>query len=125
VKRVEVDFSTTVRGGMIRASQHRASETLKQGDRVEAYDPDEEMTFTGVVDHIDADGRIAYLRMEWEENRGVPHNEPGRNLYVSFSADRITTVEPGAETATEIGEGSSVSAPSVGPQPARPFLTPA
>src|SRR5262245_37178873 len=65
MKRVKVDFSATVRGGMIRASQRRASELLAVGDRVEAFDPGEDMTFFGVVQDVDQDGRFAYLRMEW------------------------------------------------------------
>lgn len=73
MKRVKVDFSTTVRSGMIRASQRRASAFLEVGDRVEAFDPDEDLSFVGVVEECDDD--FAYLRMEWDS---VPRNVPGR-----------------------------------------------
>ena len=64
MKRVKVDFSTTVRGGLIRANQRRASEPLEVGDRVEAIDLAEGMQFFGVVEETDE--QFAYLRMEWE-----------------------------------------------------------
>jgi hypothetical protein len=75
MKRVRVDFSTTVKGGMIRASQHRASETLQPGDEVEAFDPAEDMEFVGVVDHLSDDGRFAFLRMQWEDDSLIPTPE--------------------------------------------------
>jgi hypothetical protein len=122
MKRVEVDFSTTVRGGMIRASQRRALEKLDEGDRVEAFDPDEGISFIGVVDHVDDDGRFAYLRMEWEDNRPLPHNEPGLNLFVaSLSTD---TMQSAQETCSEKGEGAFVSALHVGPPQTRPVSLP-
>jgi hypothetical protein len=68
MKRVKVDFSTTVRDGLIRANQRRASERLDVDDLVEAYDPDEDMEFVGVVDHLSEDNQFAYLRMEWEDS---------------------------------------------------------
>ncbi len=71
MKRVKVDFSATVRGGLIRANQKRASEPLCVGDRVEAYDPAEHMDFVGVVDHLSGDNQFAYLRMEWEYSTPV------------------------------------------------------
>jgi hypothetical protein len=127
MKRVEVDFSTTVRRGMIRASQRRALQTLNQGDRVEAFDPDEGISFIGVVNQVDDDGRFAYLRMEWEDNRLVPRNEPGLNLFVASLS--TATVQSVQETSSEKGEGAFVSALQVGaPQPwalSLPRLTPA
>jgi hypothetical protein len=111
VKRVEVDFGTTVRGGMIRASQHRAGpDTLEIGDRVEAFDPDEGMSFTGIVE--DADDRFAYLRMEW---RSVPTNEPGRNYSLTFNGQMIT-----GATFSERGEGGTITSPTA-PTPMQPF----
>jgi len=59
MNRVKVDFSTTVKDGLIRASQHRASEPLHVGDEVQAFDPAENMEFVGVVDHVSDDGRFA------------------------------------------------------------------
>jgi hypothetical protein len=67
VKRVKVDFSSTVKDGLIRANQMRASELLLEGDEVEAYDSAEDMEFIGVVDHLSEDGRFAFLRMQWED----------------------------------------------------------
>jgi hypothetical protein len=72
VKRVKVDFSATVNGGLIRASQKRASEPLHKGDEVEAYDPAEDMEFVGVVDHLSDDRRFAFLRMQWEDAPPAP-----------------------------------------------------
>lgn len=81
MKRVKVDFSATVQGGLIKANLKRASEPLQVGDDVEAYDPAEDMEFAGVVDHLSDDGRFAFLRMDWEDNTTV-YNRPGVNLVV-------------------------------------------
>jgi hypothetical protein len=70
MKRVKVDFSATVKDGLIRANQTRASERLLRGDEVEAYDPDDDMEFVGVVDHLSEDGRFAFLSMRWEDAAG-------------------------------------------------------
>jgi hypothetical protein len=69
--RVKVDFSSTVKDGLIRANQARASEPMHEGDQVEAYDPAEDMEFVGVVDHLSEDGRFAFLRMRWEDAEAV------------------------------------------------------
>lgn len=90
MKRVKVDFSTTVRGGMVRASQSRAVPSpLQPGDRVEAFDPDEDLSFAGVVVDIDDDGRFAYLQMEWEPRspKAVPVNRPGSNFVLRLDGD--------------------------------------
>lgn len=94
MKRVKVDFSTTVRDGLIRASQKRATETLHEGDWVEAYDPDEAMAFGGVVDHLSDDNQFAYLRMEWEDSTPVAHNVPGQNFTVTFPVGKATAQLP-------------------------------
>lgn len=109
MKRVKVDFSTTVKGGLIKANQKRASEPLQAGDEVEAYDPAEEMEFVGVVDHLT--GQFAFLRMKWEDNTPVPSNRPGQNLVVaSWSALPVT--QPLHETSAE---GLSVSLSQASP----------
>ena len=100
MKRVEVDFSTTVRNGLIRASQRRASEPLQAGDRVEAVDPDECLTFVGVV--AESDDKFAYLQMEWES---IPRNEPGQTLSIAFS---VTGLVNRSATAVERGEGGVI-----------------
>ena len=121
MKRVKVDFSTTVQDGLIRANQARASELLQVGDEVVAFDPAEDIEFVGVVDHLSDDGRFAFLRMEWEDNTPVPCNVAGQNFLVtSFSAPEIT-VEFQPETSLERGEGAYVSTPQAGP--AQPFVT--
>jgi hypothetical protein len=117
VKRVKVDFSTTVKGGLIRANRARADAPLCEGDEVEAYDPAEDMEFVGVVDHLSEDGRFAFLRMQWE---ALPRNVSGLNLVASFVEEtQITTLDPQPETSLEKGEGTCVSPPQVGP--ARPL----
>jgi len=114
MKRVKVDFSTTVKGGMIRANQQRASETLYEGDEVEAFDPAEDMAFVGVVDHLSDDGRFAFLRMEWEDAGPVPHNEPGCTLFVAFESGRAVA-QAQLPTTGEKGEGGYVSPLQVAP----------
>jgi hypothetical protein len=109
MKRVKVDFSTTVKGGLIRANQRRASESLVVGDEVEAYDPAEGMEFVGVVDHLSDDGQFAFLRMEWDDNTPVQRNRPGLNLVV---ASWSPVAQPLGDT---WGEGPSVSAPEASP----------
>lgn len=48
MKRVEVDFSTTVRGGLVRASLLRfPDQQAVRGEQVEAFDDDEGLSFTG------------------------------------------------------------------------------
>lgn len=111
MKRVKVDFSTTVKGGLIRANQRRASEPLQVGDEVEAYDPAEGMEFVGVVDHLSDDSRFAFLRMEWDDNTPVPRNKPGQNLVVA-SWEGSLVAQPLRDTC---GEGASVSAPQASP----------
>jgi hypothetical protein len=83
MKRVKVDFSTTVKGGLIRANQKRASETLNVGDEVEAYDPAEDMEFEGVVEQLSDDGQFAFLRMYWEDIEPAPYVQPSLNLFVT------------------------------------------
>ena len=88
MKRVKVDFSTTVRGGLIRANQRRATPSpLALGEHVEAFDPEEGLSFTGTVTDIDPDGRFAYLRMDWEPKavRAVPVSTRGANYAVELS----------------------------------------
>ncbi|AFJ35065.1 MULTISPECIES: hypothetical protein [Mycobacterium] len=72
MKRVKVDFSTTVKDGLIRANQARANAPLHEGDEVVAFDPAEEMEFVGVVDHLSTDGRFAFLCMQWEDSPPPP-----------------------------------------------------
>lgn len=66
MKTIEVDFTRGLHAGLVRANIRRASETLARGDRVLAFDPDEDMEFTGTVEKIDGAG-FAYLRMDWVE----------------------------------------------------------
>lgn len=113
MKRVKVDFSTTVKDGLIRANQKRASESLQVGDEVAAFDPAEEMEFVGVVDHLSDDGRFAFLRMDWEDNTPVSWNLPGQNFVLtSLSALEVTVQD---ETSSEEGDGAYVSPPQIGP----------
>lgn len=143
MKRVKVDFSTTVKDGLIRANQKRADTPLQVGDLVEAYDPAEDMEFEGVVDHLSEDGRFAFLRMDWENNTPVLCNvAAGLNLSVtSLSGHSVTFEFPTLtvrfrlqtpseksegeyvsppETSLEKGEGAYVSRPQAGP--AQPLI---
>ena len=115
MKRVKVDFSTTVEGGLIRASQARVTgEALEVGDKVEASDPAEDLEFVGVVDHLSEDGRFAFLRMMWEDASPVACNVRGLNLSVtSSSAAGITVRWATEETSSEEGV-PHVSPPQVG-----------
>lgn len=70
VKTVKVDFAQGLRDGLVRANQARASAPLAVGDVVTAVDPEDELTFSGTVERLDADGRFAYLRMDWEDAPG-------------------------------------------------------
>jgi hypothetical protein len=110
MKRVKVDFSTTVRGGLIRANQKRAAEPLNVGDQVEAYDPAEALEFLGVVDHLSDDKQFAYLRMEWEDSAPIAHNVPGQNLFVALSVGTAATTQP-----THEASGYAFAPPHVGP----------
>ena len=127
MKRVKVDFSTTVRGGMIRASQRRASDGLEKGDRVEAYDPAEGMEFVGTVEDLSPDGRFAYLRMDWEQdNVLVPAATAGQNLAVTVGqtihvAPQPLTVNPDLRDL----KWSPPTGSAFEPQPPRPFVAPA
>jgi hypothetical protein len=147
VKRVKVDFSTTVKDGLIRANQTRASEPMDVGDAVVAFDPAEDMEFEGVVDHLSGDGRFAFLRMEWEDDTPVLCNvAAGLNLSVtSLSAHAVTIEFPTLtvkfelksssekgegeyvsppETSLEKGEGAYVSPPQAGPAQPLPAVQP-
>ena len=114
MKRVKVDFSATVQGGLIRANLARASAPLDEGDEVVAFDPAEDMEFVGVVDHLSEDGRFAFLRMEWEDNTPVLCNvAAGLNVSVpSLSGHAVTvefptlTIKFGIKTSSEKGEGA-------------------
>jgi hypothetical protein len=118
MKRVKVDFSTTVRDGLIRANQRRASERLDVDDLVEAYDPDEDMEFVGVVDHLSEDNQFAYLRMEWEDSEPLAHNAPGQNLFFALSVGTAT-----AQPTHEESRLGGFASPHVGPR--RPVIAPA
>jgi hypothetical protein len=89
MKRVKVDFSATVEGGLIRANLKRATEPLLVGDDIEAFDSAEGLEFAGVVDHLSDDGRFAFLRMHWEDNRPVCNN-PGVNLVIAAWSEAPT-----------------------------------
>lgn len=117
MKRVQVDFSTTARHGMMRANLKRVEPTgatLERGERVEAFDPDEGISFEGVVEEVD--GRFAYLRMEWVDVN-VPINEPGRNLLVDFSAATAVTVVRGSQTSLVGDDEPPVRPPRITPPP--------
>lgn len=99
MKRVKVDFSSTVRDGLIRANQKRANEPLSVGDEVEAYDPAEDIEFLGVVDHLSDDGRFAFLLMQWEDNLPAPPTTTPTFAYVTQTVCTPNTfafVEPAA-----------------------------
>jgi hypothetical protein len=90
---------------------------LEVGDRVEAFDADEELSFVGVVTEAGSD--FAYLRMEWA---GILRNEPGQTLSVSsFGATPI----PMPATAAESGDGGVVAATSSINPRTTSFVTPA
>ncbi|WP_373234889.1 hypothetical protein [Mycobacterium marinum] len=80
MKAVEVDFTRGLHSGLVRASQRRASELMRVGDRVLAVDPEEGMEFTGTVERVDENG-FAYLRMEW----AAAH--PQREFVVRFQPE--------------------------------------
>jgi hypothetical protein len=110
MKRVKVDFSTTVRDGLIRANQKRASETLYEGDEVLAFDPGEDMEFVGMVDHLSDDNQFAYLRMEWEDDVAVVPNAPGQNLFFAVSVGTVT-----AQPTHQASSYAGFASPHVGP----------
>lgn len=97
MKTVRVDFSTTVRGGLVRANTARASEPLEVGDEVLAYDPSEDMEYEATVQVLE--GRFAYLAMHWA---GIAK---GPNLIVTFR-DGVSARECGSTSAS----GSVMSA---------------
>jgi hypothetical protein len=66
---IEADFSTTVRGGMIRAYRSDAPDSVEIGDVVRAVDPDEGLSYVGTIYEID--GPFIYLVMHWHNNRDV------------------------------------------------------
>lgn len=110
MNRVKVDFSTTVKNGLIRANQSRADEQMFKGDEVEAYDPAEGMVFVGVVDHLSEDGRFAFLRMYWEDNVPV-FNQPGVNLFVAAWSEAPVAVQRLFGTVQGAAEESFVQPP--------------
>lgn len=127
MKRVKVDFSTTVKGGLIRANQARADEPLDVGDEIEAFDPTEEMEFVGVVDHLSDDRRFAFLRMQWEDSASVPCNA-GQNLFIAalFGEREITVRTHAWDVSSDLsGDQSEFVSPSVEVAlPAPVFTTP-
>ncbi|AMU29793.1 hypothetical protein A3N97_03695 [Mycobacteroides abscessus] len=106
MKRVKVDFSTTVRGGMVRANQGRATSPLVQGDRVEAFDPEENLHYMGTVAQVDADGKFAYLCMDWEPRVPRPVgrvNVAGANLVFNL---RGGVAQAASQTAREVSSAA-------------------
>lgn len=117
MKRVKVDFSTTVKDGLIRANQQRASELLYEGDEVEAFDPAEDMEFVGVVDHLSDDGRFAYLQMRWEDNPPAPPVSTPTFAYVTQTLSvSMPTVSIGYECEPEIVETDADSRVQLHPE---------
>lgn len=131
MKRVKVDFSTTVKDGLIRANQKRADETLDVGDEVVAYDPAEDMEFEGVVDHLSDDGRFAFLRMYWEDIEPMPYIQPGLNLFVSsllegnITAEPLAATFPGTEDAQFVPPSIQIAPPQPVVATSHPIPTPA
>lgn len=90
MRHVEVDFSSTVRGGLIRAHLRRfhGAEVIV-GEAIEAFDDDEGLMFSGVVDHIDGD--FAYLRMDWTDAQPAsPMTPTPGTALLSFAGSAAT-----------------------------------
>lgn len=120
MKRVEVDFGTTVRGGLIRASLRRfPDQTVVRGEAVEAFDDDEGISFTGVVEEVD--DRFAYLRMHWSDRPDVPSCSAGLNLFLD--ANSLAVAVAAACSANEPGPLHRLSpSPVMVPLPDRHFV---
>lgn len=83
---IEADFSTTVRGGMIRAYRSDAP-GVEVGDFVRAVDYDEELSYLGTVYEIDE--QFVYLVMHWRNTREAI-SLPGGVWYSVGNEENVT-----------------------------------
>lgn len=65
--RVRVDFNNLVRDGQVRASLRNVEGHIAEGDLVEAYDPEEQLSYEAAVASIDKDRGRVYLVPHWEK----------------------------------------------------------
>jgi hypothetical protein len=64
--RVDVDFNSIGRDGLIKASPRRVDGPVSLGDTVEVYDSSEpDMSYQGTIEEIQPSGRIL-IRVAWE-----------------------------------------------------------
>lgn len=76
MKKIRVDFNRRGRDGQVVASARRADSELIVGDRVEAAQPEEGLSYEGIVTEIDDRGRV-FLRMLWTgDELGTPVRWP-------------------------------------------------
>lgn len=65
MNKIRVDFNRRAKNGQVIGSSRMADGTLSVGDRVEAVQPEEDMSFEATVAAIDDRGRV-FLDMAWE-----------------------------------------------------------
>ena len=94
--KVRVDFNNLVRHGQVRASLRHVEGEISIGDVVEAYDPDEGLSYAASVADIDKargrlylephwEPRIEALAMPWALALGQPNQGPGGPLRVRYT----------------------------------------
>lgn len=68
--KIRVDFNRRGRDGLVIGSIKRAEGELAVGDVVEAYQPDDDLSFGATVVEVDDRGRV-FLDMKWEREAPV------------------------------------------------------
>ena len=64
--RIKVDFNNLARNGQVRASLRNADGDVREGDLVEAFDPDDDLTYDATVVEVDEGRGRVYLQPHWE-----------------------------------------------------------
>jgi hypothetical protein len=118
MKRVEVDFSTTVRGGLVRASLLRfPDQQAVRGEQVEAFDDDEGLSFTGWrigIDTATAAGSqlpapVARLGDLDRACNHCRHHRLSRKVDRSLGSGHGDSPHPRGEVADLVGLGCTIS----------------
>lgn len=110
--RIRVDFNDRVHDGFVRSSVRRADADVKQGDRVLAYQPGEDMEHFGTVVELDPHtGRLA-IDVDWSSRPVLATVRTATGEQIRFVIAQSTPYRVGSPATT----AARTAAPSTAQQ---------
>jgi hypothetical protein len=114
--RVQIDLNSRDRNGHVRARISSVRGTVRKGDRVIAFEPDDRVAANAEVVRVDAGRGFLYLEVDWDsldddENgqrpSGIVHDDPSRRAHrpILLLPDQVTG-SPTEKNARVLGEAT-------------------